>query len=324
MNKLIISMLAVIVLLGSCSKDDDEKGGGGGSNEKLVIPEMAEMAVSATSSFTGALNVLPCMEDTSIYVGNYNNRDAVTSLNAFYTIGAGSIVQSIRPVKLPLGDYNILYWGVPKNTPTDSVYGAVAINDPSLRIGTDLAQSYYSLRKRTNLDTLYYPVYDYVYAVNPIEIGVGKLQATLQRAVAGVKIALQNRGGAKMDASIALANINVGSIANRLNYYTAVPDDFSKTITFPLAMATDSMVMSANSTVMMFPSGNSPLLTIQLTLKNGKVKKFQRPLASPLTAGNRLNLTVTLGDLFSEESSSDGFEVVNWTESSETINFPDN
>ena len=80
-----------------------------------------------------------------------------------------------------------------------------------------------------------------------------------------------------MDASIASARILVGNIASRLDYYTAEASDFTKTVAFPLTMSTDSMSMSANSTVMVFPSSDNPPLTIMLTLKNGLVKRFRKP-----------------------------------------------
>lgn len=320
MSKLIVYMLTAVMLFASCSKDDDKSVSI--NPEKLITPELESMAVSNGSAFTGALTVLPCHEDTSIYFGNFTTRDALSPIYATYTIGNGSIANSLQPVKLPLGNYNMVYWGVPKNSAPDSTYGGVAIIDPPLRIGSNLDDLYFALRKESNRDTTYYPVYDFVYAVNPIEIGVGKLKASLKRTVAGLKITLVNRGGAKIDPNIASARILVGSIADRLNYYTAVPEYFSKTVAFPLTMSADSLSMSPNSTVMVFPSGENPLLTIQLILKNGDEKKFQKPLANSLTAGNRLNLTITLGDLFSEETSSDGFEVENWTESSETIDFP--
>ena len=166
------------------------------------------------------------------------------------------------------------------------------------------------------------PVYDYLHAVNPIKVGTDKMQATMKHATAGLKITLTNKDGNKMDASIASARILVGNIASRLDYYTAEASDFTKTVAFPLTMSTDSMFMSANSTVMVFPSSDNPPLTIMLTLKNGLVKHFRKPLDNALIAGNRLTLNITLGELYSEETSSDGFEVENWTESTETIDFP--
>lgn len=180
---------------------------------------------------------------------------------------------------------------------------------------------YLSLRKESYSDTTYTPVYDYLHAIDPIDIGSEKMQATLKRAVTGLKITLVNKDGDKMDESIVSARILIGDIASRLNYYTAEPSDFTKTVAFPLDMAADSMSMSANSTVMVFPSADNPPLTILLILKNGQVKRFQKPLANALVAGNRLTLNVTLGELYSEETSSDGFKVENWTETTENIDF---
>lgn len=123
-----------------------------------------------------------------------------------------------------------------------------------------------------------------------------------------------------MDASIASAQIRIGSIAARLSVYTAEPSDFTKTVAFPLEMSADSLSLSTNSTVMVFPSGDSPLLTIRLTLEDGLVKTYSKPLSAPLAAGNRMTLNITLGKLI-VEGGSDSFDVENWTESSETIDF---
>ena len=68
-----------------------------------------------------------------------------------------------------------------------------------------------------------------------------------------------------MNPSIASVRILIGNIASRLDYYTAEPSDFTKTIEFPLSMSADSLSMSANSTVMVFPSADNPPLTILLT-----------------------------------------------------------
>lgn len=321
MNKLVVSMFAAIIVFAGCSKDDEDKGGNG-NGEKLITPELATMATTSNTSFTGVLLVHPCLEDTSIYYGNYNKKDALSSIYAYYTIGNGSVVADPIPVKLPLGDYNFIYWGICKNSQVDSTYNDVAVNDPPLRIGTNLAELNYTLRKENYSDTTYFPVFDYVFARQDIVIGTDKMQATLARVVAGLKISITNSDGSKMDQSIASTRILVGSIANQMNYYTSVPSDFTKTVAFPLSMSADSLTMSANSTVMMFPSGNSPLLSILITLKNGQVKKFQKPLDNTLSAGNRLTLNIKLGDLYSEGGASDGFEVEDWTESTETIDFP--
>lgn len=322
MNKLVFSTLLLAVFLGSCSKDDDCQCVSGND---LISPELADMTVvtgDVTTAFTGVLMVYPCQEDASVYYGNYTIKGDLWPVNATYSIKDGSVYKATNPVRLPLGDYNFLYWALAKNSQTDSVYDASAIKEPGLRLGSDLSDLYLTMYQEDYSDTTYMPVYDYLHAINPIKVGTDKMQATLKHAVAGLKVTLTNKNGDKMDSSIASSRILVGNIASRLNYYTAEASDFTKTVAFPLSMSADSMSMSANSTVMVFPSSDNPPLTILLTLKNGQVKHFQKPLASALTAGNRLNLSITLGDLYSEETSSDGFEVLNWTESSETIDFP--
>lgn len=324
MNKLVVSALLLAVVMAGCSKDDDcnrnEKG------ENLITPELQQMSVEtdvSTTAFTGALMVYPCLEDTTFYYGNYNKGGSLVPVNAMYIIKDGSVHNASLPVRLPLGDYNFLYWGIPKNSQADSTYDAASISEPGLRLGANLYDLYLSLRRTSYNDTTYTPVFDYLHAVNPIKVGTEKMQATMKRAVAGLKITLVNQNGSTMNPSIASARILIGSIASRLNYYTAEPSDFTKTVVFPLSMSADSLSMSANSTVMVFPSADNPPLTILLGLKNGQTKRFEKPLENALVAGNRLTLTITLGRLYSEETSSDGFEVENWTESTETINFPD-
>lgn len=325
MNKLVIYSFLITVILCSCSKDDDCNCDTNGKGETLITPELASMMVetdASTTAFTGALMVYPCMDDTTLYYGNYNKGGVLVPINAMYTIKDGSVYNASLPVRLPLGDYNFLYWGIPKNSQADSTYDKTSINEPGLRLGANLSGLYLSLRKVSYTDTTYNPVYDYLHAVSPIKVGTEKMQATMKRAVAGIKITLINKDGSKMNSSIASARILISNIASRLNYYTAEPSDFTKTVSFPLDMSADSMSMSTNSTVMVFPSAANPPLTILISLKNGLVKRYQQPLENALVAGNRLTLNITLGKLYSEETSSDGFEVENWKESTETIDFP--
>lgn len=322
MNKLYVSMLSVIVLLGSCVKEDDKSGGK--DEGKLITPEIANMSVSASAaSFSGALTVLPCMDESSIYYGNYNDQDELTPLFPNYVILDGVVARSPVSVRLPAGGYNFLYWGVDHNTGADSTYANVAIGEPGLRIGADLKDLSYSLRKE-NRDTTYFPVYDFVHAVTPIQVGTDEMRAVLDRVVAGIKISIVNQDGTPISSSVASTRILIGSIANQLNYYTAEPADFSRTVAFSLTKSADSLSLSANSTVMVFPSGESPLLTIILYLKNGQEKYYRKTLSGPLVAGNRLTLEVALGDLLVEEGPSTDFEVKSWTEKSENIDFPSN
>ena len=76
-------------------------------------------------------------------------------INATYTIKDGSIYKATAPVRLPLGDYNFLYWGLSKNSQTDSVYDAAAIREPGLRIGADLSDLYMTMYQDNYKDTAY-------------------------------------------------------------------------------------------------------------------------------------------------------------------------
>lgn len=319
MNKLIFPMLAAAALFSSCIKDNDDKNQ---NNKDLITPEIANMAVSSSASFSGALTVLPCVDNTSTYFGNYTSSGVLFPVNGNYVIIDGQVSKTPTPIRLPAGQYNFIYWGVPLNNPSDPTYDDVAVREPPLITGSDFSKVYYSLHGGGAVDSTYRPVYDFVFARQSIHVGVDKMEATLQRVVAGLKVKLTSHGGTTMDPSIASAKVLIGSIAFQLNYYTAEPSDFTKTISFPLTMSSDSLSMSANSTVMVFPSGDAPLLTIVLTLKNGQEKTYSKPLSAPLTAGDRLNLDITLGELIVEEGSSNGFEVENWTETTETIDFP--
>lgn len=323
MNKIIVTTLLITTaFLSACSKDDDCYCV---NNNDLISPELAEMKVATGASitaFTGALMVYPCRENSGFYYGNYTADGTLYPVNATYSIKDGSVYKALAPVRLPLGDYNFLYWGISKNSQTDSVYDVAAIKEPGLRLGADLSELYMTLQKNNYKDTTYMPVYDFLHTVNPIRVGTDKMEATLKHVMAGLKVTLTNKNGDKMDSSIASASIQVSTIAFQMNYYTAKPSNFTKTIAFPLSMSADSLSMSANSTVMLFPSADNPPLTILLVLRNGQTKRFEKPLENALVAGNRLTLNITLGQLYSEETSSNGFEVENWTETNETIDFP--
>lgn len=58
-----------------------------------------------------------------------------------------------------------------------------------------------------------------------------------------------------------------------------------------------------------------------IILKNGTTKNFKQTLNAPMAVNSKLTLTLTLGDIFSEESSGD-FTIDNWNEDSQTIDVP--
>lgn len=169
-------------------------------------------------------------------------------------------------------------------------------------------------------DTTYYPVFDLAYAVKPAHIGTEDLSASLARQVAGLKVIVKDKNNGILSSSISSIQVLIGGIAEKLNFYTAAPVNQTKTVAFPLTLSTDGTIMS-NATVMLFPSAAKPLFQLVITLKNGTVKKFQQTLSAPLKANTKLTLTLTLGDIFSEENPGD-FTIDNWQEESETIDIP--
>lgn len=321
MKKLILLLMFLPAAFWSCSNDDDDDKKGVDPS-KLITPEFASVSLSSQSPFSGILMVAPAQGDGSIYYGNYNTAGKLSPMHALYTLTTGTIVHSNIPLRLPAGAYNLVYWGVPVNTAADSTYSLVAANEPAYIIGNDMKQMKYTLRPYSKPDTTYYPVFDYVHSVEPLQVGTEKMSTVLTRVTAGLRVTLQDKDGGALNPVIAGARIQVGSIASTLNYYTAEASDFTKTISFPLDKSADGTRMSANSTVMLFPSGPNPELTILLTLTDGKTKVYRQPLDNTLSAGTRLTLTASIGEIFVEETTSNGFEVTNWKEISENINIP--
>jgi hypothetical protein len=114
--------------------------------------------------------------------------------------------------------------------------------------------------------------------------------------------------------------VRITNIAGELNFYTAAPQGSPRTVAFPLVRSVDGTQMS-NATVMLFPSFGKPEFQMSIILKNGNVKSFKQTLNGPLEANSKLTLTLTLGDIFSEESSGE-FTLDNWNEESQTIDVP--
>lgn len=321
MKKLVLLLMLLPAAFWSCSSDDDDDKKDVDPS-KLITPEFASVSLSTQSPFSGILMIAPAQGDGSIYYGNYNAAGTLSDIHALYTISRGTIVQSNIPLRLPAGAYNLVYWGVPVNTKADSTYSIVAVNEPAYVVGKDMKQMEYTLRPYSKPDTTYYPVFDYVYSQEPLQVGTEKMSTVLTRVTAGLRVTLQGKNGGALNPVIAGARIQVGSIASTLNYYTAQASDFTKTVSFPLDKSADGTQMSANSTVMLFPSGPQPELTILLTLTNGQTKVYRQSLDHTLSAGTRLTLTASIGEIFVEETTSNGFEVTDWKENSENINIP--
>lgn len=114
-----------------------------------------------------------------------------------------------REISLPVGTYNMIYWGTPKYE--EPIYSNPVVVDPQITIGGDLSQQYFGLRK-VSADTTYYPVFDLVYTVKPAHIGTEELSAAMQRVVAGLKVIVKNKNNGILSSSIAGMEVHVGAL----------------------------------------------------------------------------------------------------------------
>lgn len=318
MKRLIILTLLAVPFFASCSDDDNcPTTDNGGNSTDLVTPDLDIRLASTQDLMTGILEAYPCKDGSSTYFGNYI-QNKLTPFPGYYKLQDGVIYgKTNRLVTLPVGIYNMIYWGTAK--PERPIYNDPAVKDPQIIVGGDLSQQYFTLYKTAG-DTLYNPTFDLVYAVNSVDIGVEDLSASLKRVVSGLQVIVKNADDSKISPTISNVQIHIGSIAEKLNLYTAEPVNQTCTVEFPLTLSADSTQMS-NASVMLFPSGPNPLFTMIINLKNGDVKTFRQTLASPLKANNHLTLTLTLGDIFSTPGSGP-FTVEDWQEEHETIDVP--
>lgn len=318
MKKWLFILTALVALYGCSNNDDDNDPKPEIPESDLISPRLYVQLISRRP-MTGALEVYPCRPNSAVYFGNYY-KGQLTAINPHYIISNGTALTSANPVYLPVGEYTMIYWGMPKSDTL--IYSNVAIREPQITLGGNLADQFYSLRKyEAAADTAYYPVYDLVHATNSVLVGSQELSADLQRAVAGLSVILNNKDGVKFLPVIYSAEIIINSVAEKLNFYTAEPVNQTKAVRFPLTMAGDSLQMT-NPMAMIFPTAANPLLEIVITLKNGAVKTYSRQLQQTLDANTRLTLTLMLDEIFSEQTASGGFQVSVWNEKKETIDLP--
>lgn len=316
MKKLVV-FAALAAFMASCADDNPPKVV---EDDNLISPklQMDIATASGQSPLTGILTITPCKAGTSIYFGNYVNRK-LTPLYGYYHVKDGTFYNDAinRELSLPAGNYNMIYWGTPKYE--EPTYAHPTVMEPVYVIGGDMSKQQFSLLKMPS-DTTYYPVFDLVYAAQPAKIGTENLQAALKRVVAGIKVIIKNKDNGILSSSIDSTIVRVTNIAQELNFYTGSPQGGSVTVAFPLIRSVDGTQMS-NATVMLFPSFGKPEFQMTIILKNGTKKSFKQALNAPMEANSKLTLTLTLGDIFSEESSGD-FTIDNWNEESQTIDVP--
>ena len=316
MKKLLF--LATLALLAvGC---DDDSASNGGENTELIAPAlyMNVLTGDGDKPFTGVLSIAPCTEGTSIYYGNYVN-SKLSPFYGYYFVQNGELYasDSNRELYLPLGNYEMLYWGTPKYE--EPIYAYPAVREPTYNIGGDLAQQDFSLLKMSDTDA-YYPTYDLVFACHRVTVGAEDLDAALKRVVAGLKVVLKDKDNQVLSTEITNVEVRVNNIYEKLNAYTAEPHGDPCTVSFPLVRSADGLQMS-NGIVMLFPSAGIPELQLNISLADGQVKHISQQLKQPLEANNKLTLTISIGDIFEEEGSG-SITVDEWNENHEEIDVP--
>lgn len=312
--KKLLYLAALAAMVFSCADDNPpvmvEK-------TPLITPQL-DMLVSTAGGFsplTGVLTISPCQANSSVYYGNYVN-NILTPLYAYYYVKGGTYYEDSvnRVISLPAGTYNMVYWGMPVYE--EPQYTNPIVREPAYSIGADMKLQKFSLVKMA-ADTTYYPAFDMVHAVESATVGTEPLSASLQRVVAGLKVIVKDQDNGVLNSSISGMTVCVTNIASELNFYTGKPQGNPCSVSFPLQRSVDGTEMSC-ATVMLFPSYGKSEFQLYIALKNGTVKTFKQVLNGPFNANTKLTLTLTLGDVFSEESTGN-FTVTNWNEFSQTI-----
>ena len=318
MRNLMIGVCGLLLLGSCCSKSNsDEKFEL--PTDDLVTPQIVARITEQVSNdipFTGILEVYPCYPGTSQYYGNYLNGKRMV-FGGFYTIVQGDVFgSSNRELHLPVGTYNMVYWGTPKHE--EPIHNAPEMSEPGMTEGVDLSTLYFSLRPYG--DGTYKPVYDLVHAVQEADIGLENLQSSLMRVSAGLIVNLKQKNNAVFSSNVTDVKVLIGGIAEKLNFYTAEPVNQTKTVRFDLFLSEDGTTMS-NPTVMLFPSAPNPTLELVVTLADNSVHRLSQTLTSSLAANTLLTLDIVIGEILSEGSPGD-FTITEWNEESETIEFP--
>ena len=262
------------------------------------------------------MEIYPCNDESSVYYGNYFN-GKLTPFYGYYTILNGDISgQYNRELHLPVGNYNMVYWGTPKYD--EPIHNSPQIVSPGLIEGADLSKLYFSLRSIGN--GLYSPVYDLVHAVKSAHIGTDALQTSLSRVSSGLKMVIKQSDGSAFIPEIASVKVNIGNIAEKINFYTGTAENMTKTVQFELSRSEDGLSYG-NITVMLFPSAANPPLELIITLQDGTEYKLSENLNATLSPNTRLTLNINVGKILVDGNPGD-FDYDDWNEESETIDFP--
>ena len=321
MKKMILGAFGLLLFAASCSDDDNNGNGdsGNGTEDNLVTPAITARIteqVAQDAPFTGILEVFPCVAGTSDFFGNYYN-GKLSVFSGFYTIVQGDVFgENNRLIHLPIGNYNMVYWGTPKHE--EPIDNAPEMSEPGITEGVDLSTLYFSLRPYG--DGTYKPVFDLVHAVAETKVGTESLHASLYRVSAGLIVNLTQKNNAPVGDNIKDVKIQIGSSAEKLNCYTAEPVNQTKTVRFSLTKSEDGTTMS-NPTVMLFPSAPNPTLDIYITLADNSIHHLSQALGSSLSANTLLTPNIVIGSIISE-GTPDALKNTDRSAETETIETP--
>ena len=163
-------------------------------------------------------------------------------------------------------------------------------------------------------------VYDLVHAVKSAHIGTDALQTSLSRVSSGLKMVIKQSDGSAFIPEIASVKVNIGNIAEKINFYTGTAENMTKTVQFELSRSEDGLSYG-NITVMLFPSAANPPLELIITLQDGTEYKLSENLNATLSPNTRLTLNINVGKILVDGNPGD-FDYDDWNEESETIDFP--
>ena len=226
MKKMILGAFGLLLFAASCSDDDNNGNGdsGNGTEDNLVTPAITARIteqVAQDAPFTGILEVFPCVAGTSDFFGNYYN-GKLSVFSGFYTIVQGDVFgENNRLIHLPIGNYNMVYWGTPKHE--EPIDNAPEMSEPGITEGVDLSTLYFSLRPYG--DGTYKPVFDLVHAVAETKVGTESLHASLYRVSAGLIVNLTQKNNAPFGDNI-----------KDVKYYTKLLLTLAFAATFALTM----------------------------------------------------------------------------------------
>lgn len=311
--------LSLLALLAACGKDEDcdYNNDNKPKPEDLVTPALyATLQQKTTDPYTGPMEVLPCQADNGIYIGNYTANGTPVPFPAYYTITDGTGSSKNYPLRLPIGTYNLIYWGYPTYYNSPDAYLA----DPRLVVGEKLEGTSLGLRKVPS-DTVYYPVHDLVHGSQIIKIGQEDMQAHLKRASAALGVVVTETNGNAFNEAIDSMWVYIGDIYSNVNYYSAQPEGSFRTLCFGISPSADRKEWS-NEFVSVFPSRPTPLFQLFVQLSNGKIKSYGQRLASQLNAGTKTTVNLSMDGVLLVEGDTGGFQVDKWKEQTDSIHFP--